>query len=99
MDYLEDYKIETFDDIFTMFEGLGNKEIEGILLSLPIGVEILKESEGKYTILDVVKSEKEFGIVFRKEHILKQEVDRILEELGENGIYDVIYDTWFEYGY
>jgi polar amino acid transport system substrate-binding protein len=99
MDYLVDYKIKTFDDIFIMFEELSNKEIEGILLSLPIGVEIMKESEGKYTILDIVESEKEYGIVFRKEHILKQEVDRILEEIVESGIYDIIYNTWFEYDY
>ena len=96
-DYLVDYKIETFEDIFIMFEELSNKEIEGILLSLPIGVELMKESEGKYTILDVVRSEKEFGIVFREGHILKQEVDRILEGLTGNGVYDVIYNTWFKY--
>ena len=98
-DYLVDYKIKAFDDIFVMFKELSNKEIEGILLSLPIGVEVMKESEGKYTILDIVESEKEYGIVFRKEHILKQEVDRILEEIVESGIYDIIYNTWFEYDY
>ncbi len=94
-EYLADYTIETFDDVFIMLEGLGNKELEGILLSLPIGSEILTESGGIYSILDMVTSEKEFGIVFRKEHILKEEVDRILEEIQEDGTFDTIYDEWF----
>ena len=96
-EYLADYTIETFDDVFIMLEGLGNKELEGILLSLPIGSEILTESGGIYSILDMISSEKEFGIVFRKEHILKLEVDRILEELHDDGTFDTIYNKWFGY--
>ena len=97
VDYLADYTIETFDDVFIMLEELGNKDIEGILLSLPIGIEILRVNEGIYVVLDVISSEKEFGIVFRKEHILKLEVDRILEELQDNGTFDTIYNKWFGY--
>ncbi len=97
VDYLADYTIETFDDVFIMLEELGNKDIEGILLSLPIGIEILRVNEGIYVVLDVISSEKEFGIVFRKEHILKLEVDRILEELHDDGTFDTIYNKWFGY--
>ena len=53
-DYLAEYTIKAFDDVFIMLEELGNKEIEGIMLSLPIWSELLSESEGIYSVLDMV---------------------------------------------
>lgn len=96
-DYLLNYKIESYDDIVTMFDNLRNKNIDGVLISLPIGVNLLVENKGIYSVLEVVKSNKEFGIVFTKGSALKEEVDKILEEIKEDGTYDDIYKKWFNY--
>ncbi|MBE3092068.1 MAG: amino acid ABC transporter substrate-binding protein [Chloroflexi bacterium] len=96
-DYLLNYKIESYEDIVTMLDDLGNKNIDGVLISLPIGVNLLVENKGIYSVLEVVKSNKEFGIVFTKGSALKEEVDKILEEIKEDGTYDDIYKKWFNY--
>lgn len=98
-DYLLNYKIESYDDILTMFDNLRNKNVDGVLISLPIGVNMLPENKGIYIVLEVVKSNKEFGIVFTKGSALKEEVDRILEEIKEDGTYDDIYNKWFNYNF
>jgi ABC-type amino acid transport substrate-binding protein len=96
-DYLLNFKIESFDDIVMVFDSLKNKEIDGVLISLPIGVNLLTENEGIYSVLEVVESNKEFGIVFSKGSTLKEEVDGILNEIKEDGTYDDIYTKWFNY--
>ena len=52
---------------------------------------------GIYNVLEVVKSNKEFGIVFNEGSALKEEVDNILNEIKEDGTYDEIYNRWFDY--
>ncbi|MBU4482583.1 MAG: ABC transporter substrate-binding protein [Actinomycetia bacterium] len=95
-DYLLNYKIESYDDILTMLDDLGNKNVDGVLVSLPMWV-LLVGNKGIYSVLEVVKSNKEFGIVFTKGSALKEEVDKILEEIKEDGTYDDIYKKWFNY--
>ena len=95
-DYLLNYKIESYDDILTMLDDLGNKNVDGVLISLPMWV-LLVENKGIYSVLEVVKSNKEFGVVFTKGSALKEEVDKILEEIKEDGTYDDIYNKWFNY--
>ena len=97
-DYLLNYKIESYDDILTMLDDLGNKNVDGVLISLPMWV-LLVENKGIYSVLEVVKSNKEFGIVFTKGSALKEEVDKILEEIKEDGTYDDIYNKWFNYSF
>lgn len=98
-DYLLNYKIEGYDDVVIMFDDLKNKNIEGILISLPMGVNLLAGDAGIYSVLEVVKSNKEFGIVFNEGSPLKEEVDRILDEIKEDGTYDEIYSEWFSYDF
>jgi glutamine transport system substrate-binding protein len=98
-DYLLNYGIEGYDDIVMMFEDLRNQNIDGVLISLPLAVNLLSENVGIYSVLEVVKSNKEFGIVFSKGSALKEEVDRILDEIKEDGTYDDIYNNWFNYSF
>ena len=95
-DYLLTYKIEDYDDVIPMLDDLRNKNIDGVLISLPIGVNLLVENKGIYSVLDNVKSNKKFGIVFSKGSVLKEEVDKIIEEIKEDGTYDDIYNKWFK---
>jgi len=96
-DYLLNYKIEGYDDVVMMIDDLKNKNIDGILISLPMGVNLITGNIGIYNVLEVVKSNKEFGIVFNEGSTLKEEVDNILNEIKEDGTYDEIYNRWFDY--
>ncbi len=96
-DYLLDYKIEGYSDIASMINDLKNKDIDGILLSLPVGVNLVTGDAGIYKVLEVVKSNKDFAIVFRKENPLKEEINTVLDEIKEDGTFDEIYNKWFSY--
>ena len=96
-DYLLDYRIEGYSDIASMINDMKNKNIDGILLSLPVGVNLVTGDTGIYKVLEVVKSSKDFAIVFSKGSPLKEEVNAILEEIKEDGTFDEIYSKWFSY--
>ena len=96
-DYLLTYRIEDYDDVGIMFDDLRNKNIDGVLTSLPFSVNLLTENEEIYSVLEVVESNEEFAIVFNEGSILKEEVDRIIEEIIEDGTYEDIYNEWFAY--
>jgi len=96
-DYMLDYRIEGYSDITTMENDLKNKNIDGILISLPIGVNLITGNTGIYKVLEVVKSNRDFAIVFREGSPLREEVNDILEEIKGDGTYNEIYDKWFNY--
>ncbi len=96
-DYLRGYRIEGYDDVTAMFDDLRNENINGILISLPIGVNLMTENEGIYSALEIVKSNKKFGIVLKEASALKEEVNSIIEEIMQDGTYDEIYNRWFSY--
>jgi len=96
-DYLSKYEIITYGEIMGMIDDLRSRKIEGVLIAVPIAVNILKENKEMCLVLDEVKSSKEFAIVFSKGSELKEEVDKVLEEIYEDGTYDTIYDRWFSY--
>ncbi|MDD3439763.1 MAG: ABC transporter substrate-binding protein [Clostridiaceae bacterium] len=96
-EYLSSYQVESYNDVLLMFDDLKNKKIEGLLISVPIGSSIIGENNGSYSILEIVRSNTEFGIVFAKGGILKDKVNRVLSEIKEDGTYEEIYNRWFEY--
>lgn len=96
-EYILNYIIEGYDDVTAMFEDLRNKNISGVFISLPIGTNLMTENEGIYSVLEIIKSKKEFGIVLKEGSALKEEVNRIIEEIMQDGTYDEIYSKWFSY--
>jgi ABC-type amino acid transport substrate-binding protein len=96
-DYLLDYKMVDYEDIVLMFDDLKNKNINGVICSLPIIVGMIAENESIYTVLDTVESTREYGIVFKEGSELTEEVNSIIEEMMENGTYNNIYNKWFNY--
>ena len=96
-EYLEDYTVEEYKDVLLMLEELRNKNIDGLLISVPVGKNIIEENCAIYRVLEVVKSERAFSIVFHKGSPLRDEVNRILSEMDEDGTYQQIYDKWFSF--
>lgn len=94
-EYLKDFTIEVYSDIILMLEALKSKDIEGILISIPLGKNIIEKNIGFFSIIEKVKSKREYNIVFLEGSPLKDEVNRILEEMRQDGTYQEIYDRWF----
>jgi ABC-type amino acid transport substrate-binding protein len=94
-DYLKDYTIEEYKEVLVMLDELKSKNIDGILISLPVGKNIIKENAGAYRVLEIIKSERSFSIVFNEGSPLRNKVNDILLEMQEDGTYQKIYDDWF----
>jgi len=62
-----------------------------------MGVNLLTGNTSIYKVLEVVKSNEEFGIVLKQDSALIEEVNKILEEIKSDWTYDEIYDRWFDY--
>jgi polar amino acid transport system substrate-binding protein len=96
-DYLNSFEVLEFKDAMSLLEALKNNEVEAILLSLPIAVNLLRENMGKYFVIEEVLSGKEFVIVFNNDSSLKPAVNNALRDMREDGTYDMIYKKWFDY--
>ncbi|MCL5072413.1 MAG: ABC transporter substrate-binding protein [Actinobacteria bacterium] len=98
-DYLKNYKVLEYEDIISMLDALGNKEIEAVLINLPLAVSLLKDNKDMYLVLDKINSDREFAIVFKKGSPLVSEVNKILDTMITDGKYKSIYDKWFNYNF
>ena len=94
-EYLKDYEIVEYKEVLFMMDDLRNGNIDAVLKCVPTGKSILEENTGIYRVLEKIKSERVFNIVFHQGSPLKGEVDTILEEMVQDGTYQEIYDSWF----
>ena len=98
-DYLINYEVSDYEDIMDMLDALGNKEIEAVLINLPLAVSLLKDNKDMYLVLDKINSDREFAIVFKKGSPLVWQVNQILDTMVTDGKYQSIYDKWFNYNF
>ena len=98
-DYLINYDISNYEDIIDMLDALRNKEIEAVLINLPLAVSLLKDNKDMYLVLDKINSDREFAIVFKKGSPLVRQVNQILDTMVTDGKYQGIYDKWFNYNF
>jgi len=98
-DYLINYDVSDYEDILDMLDALGDKEIEAVLINLPLAVSLLKENKDMYLVLDKINSNREFAIVFKKGSPLIPEINKILDSMVTDGEYQSIYDKWFNYNF
>jgi len=98
-DYILDYEVLDYEDIMDMLDALGNREIEAVLVNLPLAVSLLKDNKDMYLVLDKINSDREFAIVFKKGGPLVLVVNQILDTMVIDGKYQSIYDKWFNYNF
>ena len=98
-DYLINYEVSDYEDIMDMLDALGNKEIEAVLVNLPLAVSLLKDNKDMYLVLDKINSDREFAIVFKKGSPLVWQVNQILDTMVTDGKYQSIHDEWFNYNF
>ncbi len=96
-DYLLNYKISYYSDINKMLNALKAKEIDGIILSLPLAINLLKENSGIYQVIEEITSEKQYAIVLQNNSLLKEKINGAIDKIFEDGTYEEIYSRWFTY--
>lgn len=94
-EYIKDFQIEEYKEVLVLMEDLKNGNINAVLKSVPVGKNLVEENNGIYRVLETVESNRSFNIVFHEGSPLKEEVNRILADMVEDGTYQEIYDRWF----
>ena len=95
-DILSQYLITGYDDVVALIKGLKAEEIQGIIISIPIGVKILNEDPETYRFISRMESIIEYSIVLKKGSLLTEKVNQVLKEITDDGTYKKIYDNWFK---
>ncbi len=92
---LSRYKVVEYNDIRVMIESLRSGEIEGLIITKPIAINILDREGRMFRVVDTFHSEREFVIALRKNSGIKEEVNDIIETMGRDGTMEEIYKHWF----
>jgi ABC-type amino acid transport substrate-binding protein len=95
-DILSGYLITRYDDVVALIKGLKAEEVQGILISIPIGVKILNEDPDTYRFVNKIESSIKYSIVLKKGSPLTEKINQVLKELKDDGTYKKIYDSWFK---
>lgn len=95
-DILSGYLVTGYDDAVTLIKGLKAEEIQGVLISIPIGVKILNEDPDTYRFINKIESSIKYSVVLKKGSPLTEKINQILKELKDDGTYKKIYDNWFK---
>ncbi|MCX6346430.1 MAG: ABC transporter substrate-binding protein [Actinobacteria bacterium] len=95
-DVLSNYSITGYDDVVALIKGLKAEEIQGIIISIPIGVKILNEDPDTYRFINKMESSIKYSIVLKKGSPLTDRINQVLKEIKDDGTYKKIYDNWFK---
>jgi ABC-type amino acid transport substrate-binding protein len=93
--YVKDFNIQGYKEVLVMMEDLKSGKIDAVLKSVPVGKNLIEENSGIYRVLETVKSNRSFNMVFHKGSSLRDEVNLILAGMVQDGTYQEIYDRWF----
>ena len=85
-----------FEENLTALNDLGIGNIDAVVMDL-VGAEYtIKQANYPYTILSEGLANEEYGVAFRKNDVkLRDEVQKILEEMQNDGTVDTICKQWF----
>lgn len=84
-----------FDEIEQSLEALLRGEIEAIVFDEPVIRWMAKENPDKTTITGEMFALQNYGIALRKGDKLRKQINLALLKLQEDGIYNEIYNRWF----
>lgn len=93
-DFLLNYSISKYDDAVALINALKSQEVDGILISAPIGIRILKDDPVSYKYIEKIKSKASYSIVIKKGTGLTERINEILKDINADGTFQEIYDNW-----
>lgn len=89
------YRIADYEDIKVMMDDLKAKNIEGVLISKPIAINILNQDGMLYRVLDTIKSKRDFVIAMGKNSQILEDINQAIAQMAQDGTAAEIYDKWF----
>lgn len=87
-------EVRTFDTIEDAFAALNNGQIDAIINDLPVSQDEVNGSDGELEIVQVIATGEQYGIAFPKGSDLRQDVNKALAEIKDDGTYEEIYKKW-----
>lgn len=87
-----------FADNVKALMDLANGQVDAVLVDSVVGnyYVSLESNAGKFKVLDDVLAQEEYGIGMRKgDTALKNEIDKIIQEMIDDGTYKTISEKWF----
>ncbi len=92
---IEGIQVNTYDDILMAFEDLKAGRIDSVIGDSYMGLAYVKNNKGLKVGFNIVTDEK-LGIAFAKDTPkLKEAVDKVLQDIMDDGTYDEIFEKWF----
>jgi len=86
---------KTYDDILLAFEDLKAGRIDAIINDFSTSLYIVKENPG-LVLAEKIKTGEAYGVAFAPDTPeLLEAVNKVLNEMKEDGTYDQIYNIWF----
>jgi polar amino acid transport system substrate-binding protein len=98
-DLLSSYYINQYEDAVSLINALKSSEVDGILISIPIGVKILKDDPESYTFIQKIESQEKYYIIMKKDTGMKEKINKVLKEIKDDGTFEKIYNEWFSLDY
>ena len=85
-----------FEENLTALNDLGIGNIDAVVMDLVVAEYTIKQANYPYTILSEGLANEEYGVAFRKNDVkLRDEVQKILEEMQNDGTAESISKQWF----
>jgi len=75
-------------------QALRNETIDGFIIDLPIAAHLVAESPNELVVVGSFSTNQNWGIVFEEGSELKPHVDRILQEMIDDGTLKKFQDKW-----
>ena len=88
--------VRTYDLIDDAFKALQTGQVDAVLNDFPVS-KYAERSKKDLQVVQRIPTGEEYGLGFNKEDTkLKEEVDKALNEIKDDGTYTKIYKKWFE---
>jgi ABC-type amino acid transport substrate-binding protein len=88
--------VRTYDLIDDAFNALQNGQVEAVINDFPVS-KYAERSKEDLQVVQRIPTGEEYGIGINKEDTkLKEEIDKAIREMKEDGTYTRIYRKWFE---
>ena len=85
-----------FEENLTALNDLGIENIDAVVMDLVVAEYTIKQANYPYRILEQGLANEEYGVAFRKNDVkLRDEVQKILEEIQKDGTAESISKQWF----
>ena len=85
----------TFDDPATMFSALRAKQVDAVLIDIPVALPAVSTSDGAFKTYAQVKVGGEVGIVMPQGSPNRKTIDKMVSQMKNNGTLKGLQTTWY----